>query len=91
VSSRTRLIFGLLVVDETAVDDVGEASFQCAQRFAVALAGLSFALVVGAALGAVADLGDRHDVQGVVSWRSPARESRWRTTSPEDTSIATPA
>jgi hypothetical protein len=32
----------------------------------VALAGLSFALVVGAALGVVADLGDRHDVQGVV-------------------------
>ena len=39
---------------------------QAAQCFVVALAGLAFAPVVGAAIGVAADLGDRDDVQGAV-------------------------
>jgi transposase InsO family protein len=55
-----------LIVLELAVDHVGQAAFQAAQRFVVALPSLAFAQVVGAALGEAACLGDRHDVQRVV-------------------------
>jgi hypothetical protein len=50
----------------TAVYDVGEAAFQAPHGFFVALPGGSFALVVAAARAVVPDLGECHDVQGVV-------------------------
>ena len=76
------------VADKAAVDGVGQAPLETSQRFPVAFAGGSFAVVVGAAGGVMADLGDGHDVQAIVELAVPgAGESRWRTTSPEDTSI----
>jgi hypothetical protein len=44
------------------VNGIGELSFQAAQGFPVAFSGCALALVVGAAGGVVADLGDGHDV-----------------------------
>jgi hypothetical protein len=66
VSSRARLAVGASVADKTAVDGVGELSFQASQCFPVALAGGAFALVVGTSGGVVGDLGDGHDVQAGV-------------------------
>jgi hypothetical protein len=69
VSSRVRRHPS--IAQDLRVDHVGEASFRAAQRFPVALAGLAFALVVGPARGVTLDLGDGHDVQGVVELPVP--------------------
>ena len=87
MSSRARLHVVVSVADKAAVDGVGQAPLETSQRFPVAFAGGSFAVVVGAAGGVMADLGDGHDVQAIVELAVPARDRRWRTTSPEDTSI----
>jgi len=55
-----------------AVDEVGEAPFQAAEGFAFGLAFGAFALVVGAAFGVGADLGDRDCVAGPVQLPVPA-------------------
>ena len=55
-----------------AVDAVGDSSFEAAQRFAAGLAFGAFALVVGAAFGVTADLGDRDRVQRAVELPVPA-------------------
>lgn len=49
-----------------SVDGVGEASFEAAQRFSVALAGGAFSSVVGPPWGVAGDLGDGHGVQTTV-------------------------
>jgi hypothetical protein len=51
-----------LVVDEVAVDGVGQSAFQAAQGAFVALARGEFSGVVGAAALVVAFLGERGDV-----------------------------
>src|SRR5262249_14258212 len=61
-----RLGCGPGVMDELSVDEVGQTAFQAAESFFVALAGRSFAAVVGASGGIAGELGDRHHVQGVV-------------------------
>ena len=57
----------LEVGDEMTPDDVAEAPLECADRFAwrVALGELAFVEAAPDAV-AVADLGDRCDVQGVI-------------------------
>jgi hypothetical protein len=57
---------GVSVGDELAVDHVGQASFQAPERLHRGLGLGELAAVVGAALGVVADLHDRGDVQHVV-------------------------
>lgn len=54
------------VAHEAAVDGVGQLSLQASQCFPVAFPSGAFALVVGAAGGVMADLGDSHDVQTAV-------------------------
>ena len=54
------------VAEELAVDGIGEASFEAAQCFSVALAGGSLSSVVGPSGGVAGDLGDRHGVQTTV-------------------------
>src|SRR4051812_43304481 len=54
------------VTDELSVDGVGEASFEAAQGFSVALAGCSLSSVVGPSWSVSADLGDGHGVQAAV-------------------------
>jgi hypothetical protein len=54
------------VADELSVDDVGEASFEAAQRFSVALSGSAFSSVVGPPRGLTGDLSDGHRVQAAV-------------------------
>lgn len=54
------------VVDELAVDGVGDASFEAAEGFFAALAFAEFALVVVVSGAVVSDLGDRGHVDGVV-------------------------
>jgi hypothetical protein len=65
VSFRARRKSGR-VADELSVDDVGEASFEAAQRFSVALASGAFSSVVGPSRGITGDLGDGHGVQTAV-------------------------
>ena len=48
---------------QRAVDQVREPSFEAAEGFAAGFAFGSFALVVGAAFGVCADLGDRYRVE----------------------------
>ena len=57
---------GLLVGDEVAVDDIGDAAFQRPHRFLFGFAFGQFAVVVGAASAGVAELGDGGHVDGVV-------------------------
>jgi hypothetical protein len=52
-----------MVENHLAVDDVGEPSFESAHCFHGCFPGGDFAVVVGAAFGGVAELGDGHDVQ----------------------------
>src|SRR6476469_8115388 len=69
VPSRARIFAWLVALgvgDELAVDDVGEPAFEAAQGLHGGLAGGALASVVGAALGVVAELDDRGDVQDVV-------------------------
>jgi hypothetical protein len=54
------------IAQELVVDGVGEASFEAAQCFSVALAGGSFSSVVRSSGCVAGDLGDRHGVQTVV-------------------------
>jgi hypothetical protein len=54
------------VFDEGAEDDIGEASFQTAQRSLLAFAGGDFAFVVGGACRVVAFVRQSNDVQGGV-------------------------
>jgi hypothetical protein len=49
-----------------SVDDVGEASFEAAQRFSVTLSGGSLSSVVVPPRGIAGDLGDGHGVQAAV-------------------------
>ena len=86
MSSRARLLCDC-VGDQLSVHEVGQAAFQAAHGCVVIFAFGSFPQVIGPAGGIVADLGEGHDVQAEIEWRSPARESRWRTTWPEDTSM----
>jgi hypothetical protein len=56
-----------MVGHQLAVDDIRQSTLQAAQRLFGGLALGPFAFVVGAAFAfGVADLGHRHDVQGVV-------------------------
>ena len=68
------------------VDDVAESAFQAAQGFFVAFAFGAFSLVVDASFGLVADLGDRHDVQGGVQLPVAVPGQAVPLTSPEDAS-----
>jgi hypothetical protein len=60
------------VVAQGGEHDVGQFPFQAAQGFAVGFAGGSLALVVGAAFGVAADLGDRDRVERAVELPVPA-------------------
>jgi hypothetical protein len=71
---------------ELPVDRVGDPALQAAQGFQWGLGLGELAAVVGAALGVVADLDDRGDVDDVFMRRFPARESRCRICSPEEAS-----
>ena len=57
---------------ERAVDQVREPSFEAAEGFPAGFAFASFALVVGAAFGVCADLGDRYRVERPVELPVPA-------------------
>lgn len=57
VSSRARRQPPLGVVEELAVDGVGESAFQASHGFLMPFAGGAFALIVGASVSVVADLG----------------------------------
>jgi hypothetical protein len=72
------------VADELSVDGVGEASFVTAQRFSVALAGGAFSSAITTARVSRAIWVMALVCRQQLSWRSPARESRCRVTSPED-------
>src|ERR1700739_4923426 len=54
------------VAQELSVDGVGEASFETAQRFSVALAGGALSSVVATPLGVTGDLRDGHGMQTTV-------------------------
>ena len=58
--------FGLLVGYQFPVDDVGDASFQRSEGFLLGFAFGLFLVVVDAAGGVVADLGDGGHVDGMV-------------------------
>jgi hypothetical protein len=66
VPSRARLFGSVCVGHQLSVDDVGESPFEAAPGFQRGLAGGELAPVVGAALGVVAQLDYRGDVQNVV-------------------------
>ena len=67
LSVSRALACGLLVVcGELLVDGVGDASFQRSEGFFSGFAFSLFPVVVDAALGVVADLGDRGHVDGMV-------------------------
>ena len=57
---------------QCAVDQVRQPSFEAAEGFAAGFAFGSFALVVGAAFGVCADLGDRYRVERPVELPVPA-------------------
>ncbi len=58
--------FGLLVGEETLVDDGGDSSFQRSEGFLLGLAFGLFLVLVDPAGGVVADLGDGGHVDGMV-------------------------
>jgi hypothetical protein len=70
VSSRARFR-APGVSDHLVIDDVRQPAFEGAHRFAGCLPGGDFAVVVGAALGGVAELDDGHDVQHPVDLPVP--------------------
>ena len=61
------------VSDEVAVDPVRDSSFQGPDRFFRCFAFGDVAVVVGAAFGVVAELGDGGDVDGVVEFAVASR------------------
>jgi hypothetical protein len=72
VSCRARRQRSLGVVEQLAVDHIGQSSFQTPHGFFVALARRAFASIVAAAFGVVADLTQRHHVQGMVELTIPS-------------------
>jgi len=78
---------GAAVGDELAVDEVGQPPLQAAHGFQAALALEVLAPEVRPAGGVVAQLHHGADVRDVVEPPVPARDSRWRTCSPEEASI----
>ncbi|WP_345488767.1 hypothetical protein [Actinoplanes octamycinicus] len=66
----------MVVFDHLAVDGVGQASFQRSHGFHRGFAFGAFALVVGAAGGVEAELGDGHDVQDPVDAPVPGPVER---------------
>ena len=85
--SSVRRVGTALVGDQALIDDIGKAPLEAPQGFLAGLALSSFALVV-----------DRPAVSWLIwqmaircrtwlSWRLPARDSRWRTTWPLEASI----
>jgi hypothetical protein len=65
MSFRTRR-FAVVIVLELAVDHIGQAAFQAAQRFVVTFPCLALAQVVGAPLGVAASLGCTNDLGQVL-------------------------
>jgi hypothetical protein len=77
------------VDDELAVDDVGDRSFEAAQRFCACLAVGEFAfVVVPAGAGGLRSWVTAAMCSAWLMRRFPARERRWRCCSPGDASRA---